>query len=269
MPRLKETIALAEELWPLELAESWDSIGLITGEPNAEISTVLFCVDPTHEVIDEAMEIDAELIISHHPLYLGGTTNVAATNYKGSVIHRLIKNNIALYNAHTNADSAHEGVNDQLAYACGLKEFKPLIPQEKTPELGLGRVGNLPEKTSLKDLAARLAKELPATVTGIRVAGNPEQEITRIAVCGGAGDSLFDAVRANNAEVYVTSDLRHHPALEATQDSPLCIIDTAHYASESLWLPAAAEQFAQEGYKTKVSDTTSDPWDFVVVQSEE
>ena len=107
----------------------------------------------------------------------------------------------------------------------------------------------------------------------MRVAGNPQGSVKRVAVCGGAGDSLFDAVRASKADVYVTADLRHHPASEAREaavnDRPF-LIDVSHFASEWLWLPAAADALSHslqdDGYDVvcQVSQVNTDPWDFIL-----
>ncbi|MFT4148113.1 MAG: Nif3-like dinuclear metal center hexameric protein [Micrococcaceae bacterium] len=269
MATLRHVMSQAQQLWPAELAEEWDSIGLVCGDPAQEVDTILFCVDPTHAVIDEALAHHAQLIIAHHPLYLQGVSGVGADTYKGSIVHRLIQNGIALYTAHTNADSAANGVSEQLIELCGVENSEPLVPSAVNPHLGLGRVGDLPEPVTLAQFSQHLADELPVRVGGIRVAGDNTKEIKRVAVCGGAGDSLFDAVKASAADVYVTSDLRHHPALEATQNSTVALIDTAHSASEGIWLPAAAEEFAQLGYTSFVSTENSDPWDTLIVQSGE
>jgi len=231
-------------------------------------------VDPTLAVIDEAVEWGAELLISHHPLLLKGVNSVAATSAKGLAVHRLIEAGTGLLTVHTNGDSAVGGVSDVLADAFGLEDVTPLTAASNgLPEEGIGRVGDLPELETLGDFAARVFEMLPAVAGGVRVAGDKDGLVRRVAVCGGAGDSLFDAVRASQADVYVTADMRHHPASEAregaTNGRPY-LIDVSHFASEWLWLPAAAEALgnvlADQGYdvEIRVSGTNSDPWDFIL-----
>ncbi|PNH84207.1 Nif3-like dinuclear metal center hexameric protein [Arthrobacter sp. AFG20] len=271
---LGQLMLAVEELWPESLAESWDEVGLVAGHPSAEVTRVMFAVDPTIEVIDEAIEWGAELLITHHPLLLRGVTSVAANTPKGRAVHRLIESGTALLTVHTNGDSAVGGVSDVLADALGLENVSPLTPAaDGLPEEGIGRVGDLSESMTLGDFAARVFGILPAVAGGVRVSGDKDGLVQRVAVCGGAGDSLFAEVRASNADLYVTADLRHHPASEAREaavnDRPY-LIDVSHFASEWLWLPAAAEALgnvlADQGLdvEIKVSTTNSDPWDFIL-----
>ncbi len=263
-----------EELWPESLAEDWDEVGLVAGHPDARVYRVMFAVDPTIEVIEEAIDFGAELLITHHPLLLKGVTSVAANTAKGKAVHRLIESGTALMTVHTNGDSAVGGVSDVLADALGLQNVAPLTPAANgLPEEGIGRVGDLEEVLTLGDFAARVFGILPSVAGGVRVSGDRDGLIRRVAVCGGAGDSLFGEVRASNADVYVTADLRHHPASEAREaavnDRPY-LIDVSHFASEWLWLPAAAEALGNvltdQGHdvEIRVSTTNSDPWDFIL-----
>jgi dinuclear metal center YbgI/SA1388 family protein len=273
-PTLGQVLLAVEELWPESLAENWDEVGLVAGHPSASVTRVMFAVDPTLAVIDEAVEWGAELLITHHPLLLKGVTSVAATTAKGQAIHRLIESGTALLTVHTNGDSAVGGVSDVLADALGLEDVAPLtVAANGLPEEGIGRVGDLAEVMSLGDFAARVFGILPSVAGGVRVAGDKDGLVRRIAVCGGAGDSLFDEVRASSADVYVTADLRHHPASEARESAvngrPY-LIDVSHFASEWLWLPAAASALgnvlADQGHdvEIRVSNTNSDPWDFIL-----
>jgi dinuclear metal center YbgI/SA1388 family protein len=271
---LGQLMLAVEELWPESLAESWDEVGLVAGHPSADVTRVMFAVDPTIDVIDEAIEWGAELLITHHPLLLRGVTSVAANTPKGRAVHRLIESGTALLTVHTNGDSAVGGVSDVLADALGLENVSPLTPAaDGLPEEGIGRVGDLSESMTLGDFAARVFGILPAVAGGVRVSGDKDGLVQRVAVCGGAGDSLFAEVRASNADLYVTADLRHHPASEAREaavnDRPY-LIDVSHFASEWLWLPAAAEALgnvlADQGLdvEIRVSTTNSDPWDFIL-----
>lgn len=271
---LGQLMLAVEELWPESLAEDWDEVGLVVGHPSAEITRVMFAVDPTLEVIDEAIEWGAELLITHHPLLLKGVTTVAANTAKGRAVHRLIESGTALLTVHTNGDSAVGGVSDVLADALGLENVAPLTPAANgLPEEGIGRVGDLAEAMTLGDFAARVFGILPSVAGGVRVSGDKDGLVHRIAVCGGAGDSLFDEVRASNADLFVTADLRHHPASEAREaavNGRPYLIDVSHFASEWLWLPAAADALgnvlADQGLdvEIRVSTTNSDPWDFIL-----
>ena len=131
--KLAEVVAVLDELYPPALAESWDSVGLVTGDPDQPVRRVLLAVDPMREVVDEAIEWQADLILAHHPLLLRGVNSVAATSPKGRVIHDLIKAGTALHVCHTNADNANPGVSDALAAALGLRDTRPLKPLPEAP----------------------------------------------------------------------------------------------------------------------------------------
>jgi dinuclear metal center YbgI/SA1388 family protein len=268
VPRLAEVIAALETLWPATRAESWDAVGTVVGDPDREVTRVLFAVDPVQEVADEAIRLRADLLVTHHPLYLRGTTTVAASTFKGRVVHTLIKNDVALHVAHTNADTADPGVSDALAGALDLRVVRPLVPDPSDPEgrRGLGRICALDHPLTLREFAAHAAARLPATAQGIRVAGDPEATIRTVAVSGGAGDSLFDDVRAAGVDAFLTADLRHHPASEARAHSPLALLDAAHWATEWPWCELAAGQLDEisdrHGWdlRVHVSKTVTDPW---------
>ncbi|MFD9264781.1 Nif3-like dinuclear metal center hexameric protein [Streptomyces goshikiensis] len=268
MPRLSEVIAALDALWPPSRAEQWDAVGTVCGDPDAEVSRVLFAVDPVQEIIDEAVKLGADLIVAHHPLYLRGTTTVEAGTFKGRVVHTLIKNDIALHVAHTNADTADPGVSDALAGALDLRVTGPLVPDPSDPagRRGLGRICELDHPETLREFAARAAARLPRTAQGIRAAGDPDALIRTVAVSGGSGDSLFAEVRAAGVDAFLTSDLRHHPVSEARGTSPLALVDAAHWATEWPWCEQAAAQLDAIserhgwGLRTHVSRTVTDPW---------
>ncbi|MCX4749416.1 Nif3-like dinuclear metal center hexameric protein [Kitasatospora sp. NBC_01287] len=274
MPKLSDVINALDELYPPRWAESWDAVGLVCGDPADEVRRVLFAVDPVQAVVEEAVAWGADLLVTHHPLYLRGTTSVAATSFKGRAAHTLIRAGIALHVAHTNADQADPGVSDALAGAIGLTVLGPLVPDASDPagRRGTGRICELPEPLPLSAFAARVAAALPATATGVRVSGDPDRPIHRVAVSGGSGDSFFAEVRAAGVDAYVTADLRHHPASEATEAAGgpggpgPALVDAAHWATEWPWLGLAARQLeavaAAHGWElaTRVSALVTDPW---------
>ncbi|MFG6191320.1 Nif3-like dinuclear metal center hexameric protein [Nonomuraea sp. JJY05] len=260
---LTNVIEVLEAAYPPARAESWDAVGLVCGDPAQEVRRVLFAVDPVAAVAEEALEWGADLIVTHHPLYLRGTTSVAATTPKGRLIHTLIKNDISLYTAHTNADVANPGVSDALARAVGLVgDLVPLQPFPDDPWRGLGRIGELPSATTLGDFAAQASKGLPRTSWGIRVAGDPDRPVSRVAVSGGAGDSLLGTAKAAEVDVFLTADLRHHPASEFVESGGPALIDAAHWATEWPWLDSAASILHSSGVtvETRVSATVTDAW---------
>ena len=272
-PTLADVVAVLEDLYPPGTAQSWDRVGLVSGDPGQLVDRVHFAVDPTLAVIEEARALGADLLVTHHPLLLRGIHSVATTGAKGASVTALVVHDIALYVAHTNADVATPGVNDALAAACGLVDVEPLAVVEGQP---LGRVGRLGSPVPLAGFAQALYAALPPTAGGLRVAGPAEGVVERVAVMGGAGDDMFDHVRASGADVYVTADLRHHPALEAREEArggrPF-LVDAGHWATEWLWLAGAEralrESLAAAGQEasrveTHISTLRTDPWDFTV-----
>ncbi len=273
-PTVGEVLDAIEELWPESLAEGWDAVGLVAGRTENSAGKILFAVDPTAAVLDEALDWGATLIISHHPLLLKPVTSVAGSGFKGLAVHRLIEAGCALVTVHTNGDSAVGGVSDVFADALGLREVRPLSPTAGgSPEEGIGRVGDLERPVTLGAFAERVFSILPAVAGGVRVAGEKDALVRRVAVCGGAGDSLFDHVRASRADVYVTADLRHHPASEvreAAAGGAPYLIDVSHFGSEWLWLTPAADALGRKLSDRdlladiRVSGVNTDPWDFVL-----
>ncbi|MGK9147083.1 Nif3-like dinuclear metal center hexameric protein [Plantibacter flavus] len=268
---LRDVNDVIERLWPLTGAEDWDAPGLLVGDPEQPVEHVLLAVDAVRATIDEVLARPAGLLLVHHPLLMRGVTTVAEDRYKGALIARLIRGGAALVAAHTNADVVRDGTSDVLAQRLGLHDVTPIVPAADG-STGLGRVGELAEPQSLGDIARSLAGILPATATGVRASGDGEQPVRRIAVCGGAGDSLLSHPAVRAADLYVTADLRHHPASEAREQALLgdgpALIDVSHWASEWLWLDAAAAALVEAlpGLDVSVSELRTDPWDFVVTQ---
>ncbi|MEV1203994.1 Nif3-like dinuclear metal center hexameric protein [Microbispora rosea] len=264
---LAEVVECLEALYDPSWAESWDAVGLVCGDPEQAVRKVLFAVDPVAVVVDEALGWGADLVVTHHPLYLRGTTSVAATTFKGRVVHRLIRGGAALYAAHTNADVADPGVSDALARAVGLTgDLRPLQPAADDPRRGLGRIGDLPAPMPLREFAALAASGLPHTAGPLRVAGDPGRPVRTVAVCGGAGDSLLGTARAAGVDVFLTADLRHHPASEHMEADGPALVDASHWATEWPWLADAARRLtsalAARGItvEARVSDAVTDAW---------
>jgi len=263
---LRTIVEILDRRYPPHLAEDWDRVGLSVGDPKAEVTKVLFAVDPVLAVADEAIASGAQLLVSVHPLLLRGVHSVVADTAKGAVVHRLIGAGVALYTAHTNADAVLGGVAEALATAVGLQESAPLIPHPEEPTLGIGRVGLLPAALPLREFAQGVADAVPETAQGVRVAGDLDMTVRKVAVLAGSGDRFFDAVREADADVYVTADLRHHPALEARERASLgdgrpALVDLSHYASEWVWLKSAADDLAASAsVEAVVSTIRTDPW---------
>lgn len=365
--RLADVIGVLDAAYPPRLAQSWDSVGLVCGDPDDVLDSVTVAVDATAAVVDDVPE--RGLLLAHHPLLLRGVDTVAASTAKGALVHRLIRSGRALFTAHTNADAASPGVSDALAQALGLTVESVLEPRPATADLdkwvifvpsdhadavraaiftagageigdysqcswsvtgtgqflpqdgaspaigsvgavekviedrveavaptrarrqvlsalraahpyeepafdifalapppaevGLGRICMLEEPEPLQAFVSRVHEGLPQTSWGVRAAGDPQMPVSRVAVCGGAGDSLLDAVAAAGVQAYVTADLRHHPADEHRRTSEVALIDVAHWASEYPWCGQAADVLRSafgSALPVRVCSIRTDPW---------
>ncbi|GAA2501011.1 Nif3-like dinuclear metal center hexameric protein [Terrabacter carboxydivorans] len=269
---LRDVVAALESLYPLESAADWDRVGLVAGDLDQPVRRILFALDPTLAVIDDARGWGADLLVTHHPLLLRGVHSVATSSAKGASVTALVRAGVALWVGHTNADVADPGVSTVLADALGLRDQRPLsVEGDQAP----GRVGELSSPVSLAEFADVVATALPATAGGIRVSGDPDAMVSTVAVMGGSGDDRFDDVRASGADVFVTADLRHHPVLEAREEArggPPYLVDAGHWATESLWLQSGRERLLSAlgeapgatRVETRVSTIRTEPWTFVV-----
>ena len=261
-PTVAGAVAALEAAYPPRLAQDWDAVGLVCGDPDEPVGHVVVAVDPAPAVVDEALAAGADLLVTHHPLLLRGVHGVPVDEPKGAVVHRLIRAGCALFAAHTNADAASPGVSDALADALGVVVDRPLAPEDDGT-VGIGRIGHLPAPEPFAAFVARVADALPPTAWGVRGAGDPDRTIRRVAVSGGAGDSMLGLVREAGVDAYVTADLRHHPADEHLQrPGAPALVDVAHWASEHPWCAQAAAVLrrALPGVGVTVSTRRTDPW---------
>ncbi len=258
--------ATFESLWPKAGAESWDAPGFVATHTNP-ITGVLLTVDVTGAVLAEAKAKNCNLVVAHHPFLLRGTTDVNHDSLKGAVLQAAIKSDISVFSAHTNADIVANGVSDAIAKKLGLTDIEPLVVT--SPGEGHGRVGRLSKTLELKQFAALVAEVLPFSARGVSVAGDPDQLVENVALCGGAGDSFIGEAMATGADVYLTSDLRHHVTLDAVsapRSKKFALIDVSHWAAESLWLELAATSIshAHPGLTVHVSEVVTAPWVFAI-----
>lgn len=263
---LSNLLGTFESLWPHSGAEEWDRPGLATGSSNQTITKALLCIDVSLEVLSEAKLHGCELVISHHPLLLKGVNFLSEDQLKGELVSFAVKNSIAIFSAHTNADIVINGVSDVLAQQLGLAKTTPLIAT--SDGIGHGRIGKLKSPRMLSEYAEFVASILPDTHAPIRVAGDLTKVIEVVAVVGGAGDSFIPAASQRGADLLVTSDLRHHVVLDAVSDptNPLALIDISHFAAESLWLKPTQSTLLKliPEVSFVVSQISTDPWSMSV-----
>ncbi|KFJ01018.1 Nif3-like dinuclear metal center hexameric protein [Bifidobacterium stellenboschense] len=298
MTNLNQVVDTLETLYPLKYAESWDAPGLIVGDLTAPVTRIAFACDPTMAVIDEALEWGADLLVTHHPLFFRSVHQVSGLGARGMIVNRLNRAGCALWVGHTNADCAVRGVGQAAADGFGLVDQRALVPvddPEAAGPVGLGRVGRLPEPVTLREFARRVCDALSIdTALGVQACGDPDTPVETVAVLPGSGDSLFDEVRAAGVDVYVTSDLRHHPATDAIEQARYeasmraagvtlgtgdahvrpCLVNTPHSAIESMWFRYAVDDIADalerrfgERPETNWIRRDTDPWTFSLHRS--
>ena len=265
MAKLSALLKHFEEKWPTSSAEEWDRPGLMVGDGRTEVSKVLISVDATLAVVQEAIESSCQLLISHHPLLLRGVTALPESTAKGRLIADCNRAGLAIFAAHTNADFTETGVTNTLARKLGLVNLRPLS------HVGHGAIGEIPP-TNLLDYSKQIGRALPSVAGGIKVGGDPAKLITRVGVLAGAGDSYLDLALASDVDLFITSDLRHHPASEFLEQSSLgegpALIDVSHWAAEWTWLDVLAVELKTHfpAVEFVVSEINTDPWDFAVMQ---
>ncbi len=234
--KCREIMNYMEELAPKSLAESWDNVGLMIGDADAEINTVLVCLDITDKVVKEAVEKKADLIVTHHPFIFKGVKNITAQTAAGRRIITLIQNNISVYSAHTNLDVAYGGTNSVLAHALELKNIQGLMPTDTEGEY-MGRVGELAQPMTFYTFSLIVKEILNAEY--ITVTGNEMTVVSKVALCTGKGSSYDFMAKAKEmgCQAYITGDMGYHEG-QTANDLELCVIDGTHYLTEVLVVPA-------------------------------
>jgi dinuclear metal center YbgI/SA1388 family protein len=223
------------------MAEEWDNVGLQVGDSDREVELVWVALDPSLDVVSAACRHGVGLLVTHHPLIFKPLTQIDIRTPLGSVIDQALRNRLAIYTVHTNLDAAPEGLNDILAKKAGMYGLKPLAgAAENTASVaGLGRIGMLRTRLPLKRLALKLKTSL--RLETLRVIGNDECRVQRLAVSTGSGGSLLPSFLSSTAEVFITGDLRYHDA-RAIEAAGRCAIDIGHFHSEHLMVGAVVQR---------------------------
>lgn len=220
---LSEVIKIIEAEYPKSLAYEWDNVGLLAGTPEKEVKRALLTLDITPDTVSEAENFGADLIISHHPLIFSGIKNFSETNAKMKMYSKVIRGNFAVLTAHTNMDTAQNGINERLARLFDFSE-----PELLDANTGLGRIGNV-KKTTLLEFSKEVKKKLGTPF--VRICGDPGREILRAAVGSGACAELIPEAIFRGADVFISGDIKYHTALDAVSDG-ISIIDAGHYPTE-------------------------------------
>jgi dinuclear metal center YbgI/SA1388 family protein len=232
--RIREITDAIEQYAPLRLQEEWDNAGIQVGNPEAEITGVLLCTDATEVVVAEAIALGYNLVIAHHPLIFHGLKKIMGRTPVERTVAMAIKHDITIYSAHTNMDSAWQGVSFRMADKIGMTDVQFLDDNAVPPygdmncaTAGCGVIGNI-EPMSARDALKRVKAAFE--VGAIRYSGDAESMVSRVALCGGAGGFLLDKAVEMGAQLYVTADMRYHDFLDNSQR--IVVADIGHYESE-------------------------------------
>ena len=274
--KCEDIISFMDKLAPASFAENWDNVGLILGSREKEVARILLCLDVTSDVIEEAINSDVQLIISHHPLIFKKISRINEDDYKGSLLYKLIKADIGVFCAHTNLDVVECGVNRKLAerlklsHITGLKNhMAPVSDSEheknKAEDVyclensGLGAVGYLKSGLNLEEFICFVKENLE--VSNIRVIGHVDSKIGKVAVFCGSFDDDLEAVLLQKADILITGDLKYHTAVDAL-GMGMCIIDAGHFNTEKIILPVLEKLLVSEfpGIDVICSKMASDPF---------
>ncbi len=258
-PEIKDIIFSLNSQAPFRLAEPWDNVGLLLGEPQRRVSSLLIGLDPTCALIDEAIAIGADTVITHHPLIFQPIPAINTASPIGKIIEKALRHGISMIACHTNLDSAQNGVSDALARTLGLANLTPLAvsPQATSPGQGMGRIGSYPEGMTSSVFLARLGRVLG--LASLSIAGPLPAIISTVALCGGSGSDLATIAYEKGADLYLTAEIKHHIARWA-EEHHFCLIDGTHYATERPAIGLLADILQ--------ADNASEGWDIMITQTQ-
>ena len=241
--KCSEVIACLEKIAPRCFAEKWDNVGLLAGREDKEVKKILLALDPTSEVVEEAVNENVDLLITHHPLIFSGIKSVTTKDFIGKRVFRLIYKDICYYAMHTNFDVM--GMADAVADQLELEKCQVLDVtfQDEISKEGIGRIGELSRTMSLKECAGFVKEK--CKLSGVKVFGDPDQLIDTIALIPGSGKDYVDLAIEKGAQVVITGDMGHHNGLDAVEKG-LSVIDAGHYGLEKIFASYMEEVLRRE-----------------------
>lgn len=247
--KVKDIISHLEAWAPKTLIDSWDNTGFQVGREEDKVENILVALDLDKNTLEKAKENNTDLIITHHPLIFKPLNKILSSDPTGSIVLDLIKNNIAVYNAHSNLDLAIGGVSDQLAKRLNmmnvenLRQVTIIEDNENSNLYGYGRIGDM-ETTILEDFIKILKSSLDLDKL-IIYDNKLKKTIGKVAVCGGSGSDFIADACALGADVYITGDIKYHEAQYAYERG-LTLIDIGHFHSEKFIVPAIKSYILEE-----------------------
>ena len=264
-------LSILNSIAPFAMAEPWDNVGLMVGDPDQQVKGILIGLDPTEALIHEALEQNLNTILTHHPLIFHPLKTIHTNTSMGRMLKTALGHDLSLIACHTNLDLVAAGVSNALAERLGLHETKPLTIQDPAaldPRPGFGKIGSLPAPLPSDQFLSRLLAALDTP--GIQIAGSLPETIHTVALCGGSGSELAETAWSLGAQVYITGEVKHSVARWA-EDAGFCVIDAGHYPTEKLIVPVLAEMLkkscADKGFTPTITTTAQqdNPMQWVVL----
>jgi dinuclear metal center YbgI/SA1388 family protein len=241
--KVRDILEKIDRVAPFGLAEEWDTVGLMVGNPEWEIRRLGLTIDPLPEAMDEAFRKGCQGLLSHHPLFFKPVRCLDLSSNAGKTIQMAVKAEMAVMSAHTNWDNAENGVNRVLAKRLKLGAIVPLVQTERGVG-GMGAVGDLFAPTPSREILDQLKRAW--NLTRADYYGPPDCSLSRVALCGGSGGSLWPAALAMKADLYVTADMKYHDILDCTR-SKLSVAVVDHAEMESVTLVELGRLLAAPG----------------------
>ena len=234
--QIHQLLDCLDQLAPFALAENWDNVGLLVGNQEAHITSILLGLDPGLQLLDEAIARGANTLITHHPCIFHPLSSIITNTPGGMFLEKALAHKINIIGCHTNLDNAAEGTSDALASALGLTTLVPLRPGTigEAGITGLGRMGIFNPPLSAPAFMSKLLQVLQLKT--VQIAGRIPEQIKTVALCGGSGSELAEMARARGADLYLSAEIKHSTARWA-EDCGFCVIDGTHYGTEQPVMP--------------------------------
>ncbi len=257
--KIVELLNGLDAIAPSKIAESWDNVGLLIGDPQRESHSVLLGLDPTLPLLQEAIRRGADTLITHHPCIFHPLPFVHTSSPEGAFLELALSKKINVIACHTNFDNAAPGVSDALAMLLGLKELSPLrrMPSSENKSQGAGRIGSYVTPLFFKEFMQKVFAALD--LKNVMLAGKPPEKVQTVAVCGGSGSDFVEEAFLQNADVYLSAEIKHSTARWA-EEVGFCVIDGTHYATERPALALLEKQIVARSLECN--------WDLQILQSE-
>ncbi len=225
-----------EKVAPLSLQDGFDNAGLQVGHELAEVNGALVCLDVTEDIINEAVDRECDMIVSHHPLIFSPLKRVSDFTYQQRCVCAALTAGISIYSAHTNLDNARGGVNFKIAEKIGMKNLQ-WLEEKQGMDAGSGLIGDLIEEVEAEKFLSKLKDVFEVKALAYSEVPS-KKKISKVALCGGAGAFLIPKAQGKGADVFVTGEIRYH---EFFENEGMLLAALGHYESEQFTIDLIAD----------------------------